>query len=154
MLIRNKRKIEAIVVGDGDAKDALVNLSKNLKAKITFTGFVSEEEKYQIYSNARVVVQPSIKEGWGLTAIEAQSCGTPVVCANSPGLREVVADNKTGFLYPYSDIDTLCARIIELLDDDAKWEKFSLAAKEWAHGFSWDKAAEKLEKILKHEVEH
>ncbi len=151
-VIKNKRNIDAIIVGDGDAKDSLLNLSKNLNVKITFTGFVSEEEKYQIYSNARVVVQPSIKEGWGLTAIEAQSCGTPVVCANSPGLREVVVDNKTGYLYPYGNIDTLCARVIELLDDDAKWKEFSRAAKEWAYRFSWDNAAEKLEKILRYEI--
>ncbi len=151
-LVKNKREIEAIVVGDGDAKDGLINLSKKLNVKVTFTGFVSEEEKYRIYSRARVVVQPSIKEGWGLTAIEAQSCSTPVVCANSPGLREVVADGKTGFLYPYGDIDTLTTKIILLLDDEEKWQNFSLAAREWANNFSWDNSAEQLDKILQLEI--
>ncbi len=153
-LIKNKRGVEAIIVGDGDAKDYLVNLSNRLDVEITFTGFVSEEEKYRIYSSARVIVQPSIKEGWGLTAIEAQSCGTPVVCADSPGLREVVSSNKTGFLYPYGDIDVLANRVIELLDDEAKWQTFSRAAKEWVNNFSWDIAAEKIENILWSEIKH
>ncbi len=151
-LIKHDRKIDAVIVGEGDARAELIGLSKKLGAEIKFTGFVSEEEKYQIYSRARVVIQPSIKEGWGLTAIEAQSCGTPVVCADSPGLREVVVDGKTGFLYPYGDINMLTAKIIELIDDEKKWHKFSRAAKEWAHRFSWDNAAEKFEKILEGEV--
>jgi glycosyltransferase involved in cell wall biosynthesis len=153
-LIRNRRKVEAIVVGDGDAKDELIDLSHKLSVKVTFTGFVSEEEKYRIYSRARVIVQPSIKEGWGLTAIEAQSCSTPVVCANSPGLREVVEDGKTGFLYPYGDVEALANKVIELIDDDTKWHRFSHSAKEWADTFSWDTAAEKLERILQCEVEN
>lgn len=154
LLIKNKRSVEAIIVGDGDAKDHLVDLANRLDVEITFTGFVSEEEKYRIYSSARVVVQPSIKEGWGLTAIEAQSCGTPVVCADSPGLREVVANNKTGFLYPYGDCDALAHRVVELLDDEAKWQTFSHAAREWVNNFSWDNAAEKIESILWSEITH
>jgi glycosyltransferase involved in cell wall biosynthesis len=153
-IIQSKRNIKAMIVGDGDVKDELIHLSGKLNANIEFTGFVTEEEKYRIYSTARVVVQPSIKEGWGLTAIEAQSCGTPVVCANSPGLREVVADGMTGYLYPYGDINSLTTSIVELLDDDKKWQKFSLSAKEWAGKFSWDDAAEKLEKILIEEIKN
>jgi glycosyltransferase involved in cell wall biosynthesis len=153
-LIKEKRDIEAVIVGDGDAKKYLMNLARTLNVNITFTGFVSEREKYRIYSSARVVVQPSIKEGWGLTAIEAQSRGTPVVCADSPGLREVVADGESGFLYPYGDIDTLAARITKLVDDDAQWQHCSQMAYTWARRFSWDKAAEKLERLLLSSVGH
>ena len=153
-IVKNRNGVEAIVVGDGDAKEDLIDLSKKLNVQIRFTGFVSEEEKYRIYSKARVVVQPSIKEGWGLTAIEAQSCGTPVVCADSPGLREVVLNGETGFLHKYGSIDTLAERIIQLLDDEEKWRKFSVAAKNWANSFSWDKAAASLEQILKSQSNH
>ena len=150
--IKKKRDIDAVVVGDGDAKEELIALAKKMKLDIRFTGFVSEVEKYSIYSKARVIVQPSVKEGWGLTAIEAQSCGTPVVCADSPGLREVVVHGKAGFLYPYGDISGLASRIIELMDDDVKWRKFSRVAQEWAGTFSWDSAADKLEGVLKQAV--
>lgn len=152
-IVKDKKDFEAVIVGDGDAKCALENLAKDLNIAIRFTGFVSEEEKYQIYSRARIVVQPSIKEGWGLTAIEAQSCGTPVVCADSPGLREVVQNGKTGFLYKYGDIESFAQKMMELLTDEKKWRSFSQSAKQWAREFSWDDAAEKLEYILKLQVE-
>jgi len=151
-MIKNKVEFEAMIVGDGDAIDDLKNLAKKLNVEIKFTGFVSEEDKYRIYSSARVVVQPSIKEGWGLTAIEAQSCGTPVVCADSPGLREVVQSGKTGFLYTYGDIDDLSAKVIELVTNEEIWKRYSIAAKKWASKFSWDNAADKLEKVLKLQI--
>jgi glycosyltransferase involved in cell wall biosynthesis len=147
--IQDEQDIEALVVGDGDARVELEAYACKINATITFTGFVSEEEKYRIYKQARVIVQPSIKEGWGLTAIEAQACGTPVVCANSPGLREVVQHNRTGLHYPYGDISELVRSIRQLLYNDKEWHAFAEAARVWARGFSWDKAAEKLENILK-----
>jgi len=147
-LLEGRRNLKAMIVGDGDAMNELKALAREIKANIEFTGFVSEEEKFRIYSRARAVVQPSIKEGWGLTAIEAQACGTPVVCADSPGLREVVANGETGFLYPYGNIEKLAARITELLDNDDIWASFSCAAVKWTSTFSWDNAARKMEKIL------
>jgi len=147
-MIKRKKDIEAMIVGDGDAKQYLMSLASKLNLGITFTGFIDEVEKYHTYAKARVVVQPSIKEGFGLTAIEAQSFGTPVVCADSPGLREAIINGKTGYLYPYGNIEELSARIIKLFDDESEWRKFSSAAKKWASQFSWDNAAEKFEKIL------
>ncbi len=147
--IQKERDVKAIVVGDGDAREGLMRMADELKARITFAGFVSENEKFTVYSQARVVVQPSVKEGWGLTAIEAQSCATPVICADSPGLREAVLDGKTGYHYAYGDIRVLQARITDLLDDDGKWKRFSSEAQTWAQNFSWDASADKFEAILK-----
>jgi glycosyltransferase involved in cell wall biosynthesis len=146
--LKKKKDIEAVIVGDGDARNDLMHLAQKLHIDIQFPGFVSEEEKYRIYQRARVIVQPSIKEGWGLTAIEAQSCGTPVVCANSPGLREVVQDGKSGFLYEYGDIDNLVQKILVLMENETKWRAFSSSARIWASEFSWDRAADTLEQIL------
>lgn len=152
--VKKKKDIQAMIVGDGDAKPSLMSRAHKLHTEITFTGFVEEKLKHQIYAQARVVVQPSIKEGFGLTAIEAQSFGTPVVCADSPGLREAIIDKKTGYLYQYGNIEELATRIIELLDNEKLWQNFSLAAKEWARRFSWDNAAQQLEHILTSQVLH
>jgi glycosyltransferase involved in cell wall biosynthesis len=146
--LKKRKNVEAVIVGDGDARNDLIHLSQNMNVDIQFTGFVTEEEKYRMYHRARVVVQPSIKEGWGLTAIEAQSCGTPVVCANSPGLREVIQDGKTGFLYDYGDINSLVQKILVLLDNEKRWRQFSSSARVWASEFSWDRAADTLEQII------
>jgi glycosyltransferase involved in cell wall biosynthesis len=151
-MVKKKRKVRAKIVGDGDALGDLKSLAEELRVDIEFTGFVSEDEKYRIYHAARVIVQPSIKEGWGLTAIEAQSCSTPVVSANSPGLREVVLHDQTGFLYDYGDIPEMADRIVELLDDRKKWQRFSLAARKWARQFSWERSAKLFEQVLKQEI--
>ncbi|UCD20043.1 MAG: glycosyltransferase family 4 protein, partial [candidate division WOR-3 bacterium] len=151
-LVSKRRRIKAKIVGDGDALNDLKALAKRIDVDIDFTGFVSEEEKHNIYRTARVVVQPSIKEGWGLTAIEAQSCGTPVVCANSPGLREVVLDGRTGYRYAYGNIDEMADRIVELLADKPKWVRFANEAKRWSRHFSWDLSAQRFEEVLKQEA--
>jgi glycosyltransferase involved in cell wall biosynthesis len=151
-ILQTRKTVRAMIIGDGDATGGLTELSKQLGTDIVFTGYVSEEEKYRIYSRARVVVQPSVKEGWGLTTVEAQSCGTPVVCADSPGLREAVVDKKTGFLYPYGDIDALVTMITRLLEDEVTWDKLSRAAVTWAKSFTWDSAAKKFEKVLNEEL--
>jgi glycosyltransferase involved in cell wall biosynthesis len=111
-------------------------------------GFVSEREKYEFYHRAKVVVQPSIKEGWGLTALEAQLCGTPVICADSPGLRETLIDGKTGYLYEHGNIKELAAKIKDILTDDKKWIRFSNSAIEWVKNFSWEHSAAMMEKII------
>lgn len=151
-LASKRRIIKAKIVGDGDALDDLKTLARKLDIEIDFPGFVSEDEKYRVYQTARLVVQPSIKEGWGLTAIEAQSCGTPVICANSPGLREVVLNDRTGFLYEYGNIDQMAEYIVDLVDDKPKWKRFSKAAKRWSRRFSWDVSAEIFNRVLKEEA--
>ena len=54
--------------------------------------FIEEEDKPAIYSGAGVFVFPSLYEGFGLTPLEAMSCGTPVICSNRTSLPEVVGD--------------------------------------------------------------
>ncbi|MCP4705802.1 MAG: glycosyltransferase family 4 protein, partial [candidate division Zixibacteria bacterium] len=91
------------IVGAGDYLDSLKELASKLKLtdKVSFAGFVSEEKKVEYLRRSHVAVYPSLKEGWGLTNIEANACGTAVIAANSPGLRDSVKDGETGFLYEY-----------------------------------------------------
>ncbi|MBN2620226.1 glycosyltransferase family 4 protein [candidate division WOR-3 bacterium] len=147
-LVRTQRSIRIMVVGDGDGLPGLKDVARHMNIDVHFTGYMSEEEKYRIYAQARAAVQPSVKEGWGLTALEAQSCGTPVICADSPGLREAVSHGKTGFLYPYGNIEQCAHHMQTLLDDDALWQTLSNGARTWAQNFSWDTAAQKIEAIF------
>ncbi|MEO0135526.1 MAG: glycosyltransferase family 4 protein, partial [candidate division WOR-3 bacterium] len=89
---RNINNFKVLIVGEGDDKERLMKLVKklNLTDIIEFTGYVSEEEKIDIYQRSLFLVENSIKEGWGLIVMEANACGTPVISAMAPGLKETV----------------------------------------------------------------
>jgi glycosyltransferase involved in cell wall biosynthesis len=115
---------------------------------VEFTGFITTEQKVDLYRRAQVVVNPSAKEGWGLTVIEANACGTPVVAAEVPGLRESVIHGETGLLYPHSDVAALSRAILRLLKDKELREKLGARSMDWAKEFTWQKATEKVEAVM------
>ena len=143
-LLREKYPgIEYQVVGRGDYLDELRNLAGKLgiEKNVSFPGFVSHEEKIRRLQEADLLVFASPKEGWGLTVLEANACGTPAVASDSPGLREAVADGKTGFLVPHGDVQALSGRMDEILSDNQLRAELGAEAIRWAHSFSWERAA-------------
>lgn len=134
------------IVGAGDFLPKLKKQAQNLDLNdvIDFPGFVSVEKKIEYLCRSHVMVYPSLREGWGLTNIEANSCGTAVVAANSPGLRDSVRDNFSGLLYEFGNIDQLAEKIVTVLNDSALREKLEKGALEWAARFDWDQAADKF----------
>ncbi len=149
---RSMPDAELVIVGDGDYAPELKKLAceLELQAFVRFTGQVSHEEKVRHLNESWVVVNPSPKEGWGLTVIEANACGVPVVAADSPGLRDSVRDGKTGVLYPYGRIENLAAALLNLLRDEPLRRTMGSEARRWAAGFSWDASAQQAVEIMKH----
>jgi glycosyltransferase involved in cell wall biosynthesis len=94
-------------------------------------------------------VMTSSKEGWGLTVLEANACGTPVVASRVPGLRDAVRDGETGLLYAFGEVPELAGKIIRLLKDHAYREELSAEALRWSHTFTWEKAAVETLAVLK-----
>jgi len=139
-----------LVIGDGDYIGNLKKLAASLgiQARVRFTGHATARQKVRFLRGARFVVNTSPKEGWGLTNIEAQACGVPVVASNSPGLRESVRDGETGLLVPHGDVDTLSHTMKRLLTDDSLRSRLSAAALVWAKGFSWDKSADETIELI------
>ena len=131
------------VAGSGDHLDALKDLAGRLGLadRVDFMGFVTEDQKIEMLRQVHVVANPSSKEGWGVTVIEANACGTPVVASNVPGLRDAVVDGETGLLVPYGDVEALAGRLTDVLLDDARRESLTGHALEWAARFSWDASA-------------
>ncbi|MFC1725498.1 glycosyltransferase family 4 protein [candidate division KSB1 bacterium] len=134
------------IVGDGDNMDFLKRLSISLELEnvIDFTGFVSKEEKVNILQSSYLSVNPSCKEGWGITVIESNACGAPVVATNAPGLKDSVLDGKTGILFEYGNIEQLAENIIKLIKDDQLRETYSRNAIEWAARFNWNNSASEM----------
>ncbi|MCK5123103.1 MAG: glycosyltransferase family 4 protein [Candidatus Pacebacteria bacterium] len=142
--------VKLSIVGDGDNKKELEKLVEklNLKKHINFRGFVSEEKKREFLQRSWVAVNPSFNEGWGVTSIEANACGTPVIASDVEGLRDSVIDGKTGYLFDYGDHNMLAEKIVKVLNDEHKREKFSINAIKWADNFDWNKSADEFEEII------
>jgi len=138
------------IIGRGDFKPNLEALAKRLKIqdRVVFHGFVDDAKKIEILSYSHIAVNTSIKEGWGITNIEANACGTPVVCANSPGLRDSVKDGLSGVLYEYGNIKQLAQVMREILSDNQKNEMLCKGAVQWAELFSWDNSADLMIELL------
>jgi len=150
LILKKISDVRLVIVGEGDYKLELQNLTKNLglEDRVNFTGFVDEKTKVEWLHRAWVSVYPSIKEGWGLTNIEANACGTPAIASNVPGLRESVQPGKTGFLFEYGNIQDLADKIIKIITDKELRNRFSRESILWASNFSWDKVTEEVEKLL------
>jgi glycosyltransferase involved in cell wall biosynthesis len=128
------------IVGDGPYRPELERLARELGVaeRVRFLGAVPQAEKVAALNRAQVAVNPSPKEGWGLTVIEANACGAPVVASRSPGLIESVRDGETGRLVPHGDPQALAAGVVKLLVDRDLRLKQARAAIAWAHTFDWE----------------
>lgn len=146
-------EVEMVIAGRGEY-DELEKLATKLEnsTHITMAGEVSREKKTEILKEAWTFVMPSMKEGWGVSVIEANSCGTPAIAYNVPGLRDSIRDGETGLLVPQGDIGQLSEAIIRLLTDAELRARLSQNALEWASAFSWDNSAAEFANVIEQVV--
>jgi glycosyltransferase involved in cell wall biosynthesis len=139
-----------LVIGEGDDRRTLEELSGKLglAEKIRFTGFVDEQLKVRLLQEVWFLVNPSSVEGWGLTVIEANACGTPVIASDVPGLRDAIRNGETGILYRYGDIEGLAEKMTELIRDRETRERLGRASLAFADGFDWNEVARSTIRLL------
>jgi glycosyltransferase involved in cell wall biosynthesis len=149
-LIKEFPNLEIFVIGRGVARESLEALAEELGIadRTNFTGFIDDRERDEIVACTRVCVCPSEKEGWGLTIIESNALGTPVVATDTDGLRDSVRDGQTGFLVASRDVESFQARIRELLENDELALRMSRRALDWSSTFNWDTSAEEVEAAI------
>ena len=128
------------VIGDGPyAADLRAQAARlGVEDAVEFLGFLPSTEKVRRLQSAWAALQPSPKEGWGLTVVEAGACGTAVVASDAPGLRDSVRRDVTGLLVPFGDDAALAGALIRVLTDAPLRERLARAGIEWAAGFRWD----------------
>lgn len=111
-----------------------------LRESVIFTGFVTDEALASIYAASVAMVLPSFSEGFGLPAVEAMACGTPVLASNRASLPEVVGPG--GILFDPHDPDAMANAMATLLESEQKREELVQRALAQAAGFTWKAAAE------------
>jgi len=142
--------LELVIVGDGPFKPKLEKYiaGQGLQTKVRLTGFIPGEEKIGLLQEAAVHIQSSYKEGWGLSVIEANACGCPVVANDTTGLCDSCRDNETGLLYKHCDIKDGAAKVRQILTDDALRGRLVEKGFEWAGGFSWERNTREILEYL------
>ncbi len=140
-----------VIVGTGDRRRALESLTRSmgLDDVVRFTGFVSEDEKLRLLTCAELAACPSSKEGWGITVIEANACGVPVVAAHVPGLRDAVVDGETGVLVPPGDRKAMARALIGLLHDREERERLAGNAVARSRLYTWENTARQTLQVIR-----
>ena len=127
------------MVGDGPIRS---RLERQAPDGVTFFGRTSEERKFEVLRRAHLLLFPAVREGWGLTVLEANSQGTPVVGYDVPGLRDSIRPRETGELVTSGNPAAMGDMAAILLIDGAARERMARNALSWASKFSWERTAE------------
>jgi D-inositol-3-phosphate glycosyltransferase len=111
---------------------------------IAFLGKRGQDTLPYYYSAAEVLVMPSHYESFGMVALEAMACGTPVIASQVGGLAFLVQDGITGYHVPDGDPDALCDRLRRLLYDPALRAQMGQQAVRYAQNYAWEKIVEQI----------
>ncbi|MBM3125131.1 MAG: glycosyltransferase family 1 protein [Chloroflexi bacterium] len=114
---------------------------------VVFLGKRGQDTLPYYYSAAEAVVMPSLYESFGMVALEAMACGTPVVASEVGGLGYLVQNEVTGYTIPDSDPQMLCRRLSGLLNNAQERESLGKHAAGYARDFAWEKIAERIVKV-------
>lgn len=149
-----------IVGGDTSTMDAgeLARLRQlgsqlGLSHLIEFLGAKDQSLLPLYYSAALAVIMPSDYESFGLVALEAMACGTPVIASQVGGLAYLIRDGETGFLVPVRDPAILADRITTLLTDVEQRKQMGQAAAALARQYSWSAIADQLLSLFQRVVD-
>jgi D-inositol-3-phosphate glycosyltransferase len=111
---------------------------------VVFLGKRDQDKLPYYYSAAELVVMPSHYESFGMVALEAMACGTPVIASEVGGLAYLVRDGETGFTIPDQEPDMLCEKISWLLNDRDLHTSMSERAVEYAQDYAWEKISAQI----------
>lgn len=153
-IIKNQFKDFIVVfAGRGPMQEELIKMAQKLgvEKNIRFTGYVDDELKPLYFKSADIFCLPSINtaEAFGIVNLEAMACGLPIVSTRLGGIPDVVEDGKNGLLAEPGDEKSLADALIYLMQNEDIAKKMGNYGKIKVQDYSWEKIAEKTERIYK-----
>ena len=147
-LLSQKSSFQFWVIGSPETKEYGLYLMKLVKSlgmhkKIKFWGgkdLINDKKKFELLGRAHVMVNPSIREGWGLVNIEANAVGTPVVGYNSPGLIDSIKNGESGLICRENTPTALAGKVQDLLGDKEEYADLASTSFKWSKNFNWQKS--------------
>jgi glycosyltransferase involved in cell wall biosynthesis len=150
-MIRDRHPaVRAVVAGRGPYEAELhrAALSLGVDRFVTFTGYIDEATRNQLYAHAAVAVFPSLYEPFGLVALEAMATGTPVVVGNTGGFAETVQHGVNGIRAEAGSAADLARQVSALLDDPQLARRLSRQAlRDVEERYAWSALARRYEAL-------
>jgi D-inositol-3-phosphate glycosyltransferase len=159
------RPVHLAIIG-GDVSVSFEEMSEEMKrlqtmcdelcmgGMVVFLGKRGQDTLPYYYSAAEVLAMPSLYESFGMVALEAMACGTPVIASDVGGLGYLVQNGVTGFTIPDSDPEMLCEKLSLLLDDHDLRNGMGERAAEYASEYAWEKIASQIVDVYKEAAEN
>ncbi len=148
-LLKERPNLTLVVVGGSGSEEEMRRCqvlvgTLGIEDRVQFRGSVPQEELPTYYSAASVLVIPSHYESFGLAAVEALACGTPVVGSMVGGLSTVIRDGDNGLLVPWRQPVEFAERIERILSDPAVRQRLADRARPSVLRFGWDAVADRI----------
>lgn len=139
---------QLLIVGDGKMKKTLVKLTHQLRLEKSIKFMPSVADTREVLSMMDLFVLPSLKEGLGLSLMEAMAKGLGVIASDIGGIKSLIQNGHNGLLVKPADVRGLSLAILELLNDPRKREELGSNAREFIkNNFSFDKMVTETERI-------
>lgn len=134
--------VKLYVVGSGepDYVSKLRTRVHQLKIEknIEFTGFIDRAKQIELYRKAHFLIHTSVREGFGLVVLEANSQGTPAIVYDSPGLRDIVVNGVNGYISPLGEPEVLADTIVRLYTEADDYALLQKTSRNQAKLYKWD----------------
>ncbi|MGG3800025.1 glycosyltransferase family 4 protein [Metabacillus fastidiosus] len=130
-----RKNVHWLIVGDGPSKEEMMNQAP---ANMTFAGYLTGEDLAKVYASSDLFVFPSPTETFGNVVLEAHATGTPVIGANSGGVKNIIQQGRTGYLCEPKSIDQFSNAIITLLTNPTLQLQMSNHAHKYALTQTWN----------------
>ena len=145
ILKKSGYKLDCTIIGEGPERGAIEKKARELGIDVSIENFLSYEEMIGRLKASKVLAFPSIREGFGISVLEANACGIPavVVKSNKNAASELILEGKNGFLSS-NNAREFAEKLIFAVENSESMEKFCL---DFARKFDWNLIAEKLEAV-------